>query len=190
MIIEDTFPPGRPPKKKTPEEPEKIRSILRESRRSYDRADRHDQSRRDEDSRKRKSEESKHRSHEAEDSGKRSKVSQQSTSDEPASSVPVNIPSGSPALPKTDLQTILKRPPYTIPKAPTMLETRFPKWCLRGVRFDLYLVPIDKDAMLNNLHAVKQDIERMHNWQRLVDELQRVNWYNQEAMLTMENDKS
>ena len=61
---------------------------------------------------------------------------------------------------------------------------------MRGVRFDLDLVPIDKDAMLRNLDAVKQDIDRMHNWQRLVDELQRVNRFNQEAMLTMENDKA
>lgn len=60
----------------------------------------------------------------------------------------------------------------------------------KGVRFDLDLVPIDKDAMLRNLDAVKQDIDRMHNWQRLVDELQRVNRFNQEAMLTMENDKA
>jgi len=30
----------------------------------------------------------------------------------------------------------------------------------------------------------------MANWQRLVDELQRVNRLNQEAMLTMDNDKS
>jgi len=69
-----------------------------------------------------------------------------------------------------------------------MLESRFPKWCLRGVRFDLDLVPIDKDVMLKNLDVVKYDIERMHNWQKLVNELQRVNRYNQEAMLTMEND--
>lgn len=162
----------------------------RESKRSHDRADRHDQSRRDEDSKKRKSEESKHRSHEAGDSGKRSKISQQSTSDEPASSVPVNIPSDSPAPRKTDIQTILKRPSYTIPKAPTMLESQFPKWRLRRVRFDIDLVPIDKDAMLRNLDVVKQDIDRIHNWQRLVDELQRVNPYNQEVMLTMENDKA
>jgi len=89
-----------------------------------------------------------------------------------------------------DIHTIIKWPPYTIPKAFTMLETRFPKWCLRGVRFDLDLVPIDKDSMLKNLDVVKQDIERMHNWQKLVDELQRMNRYNQEAMLTMEYDKS
>jgi len=40
------------------------------------------------------------------------------------------------------------------------------------------LVPIDKDAMLKNLDAVKQDIERMHNWHKLVDELQGVNRCN------------
>ena len=44
--------------------------------------------------------------------------------------------------------------------------------------------------MLRNLDAVKLDIERMSGWQKLVDELQRVNRANLEAMLTMENDKS
>ena len=90
----------------------------------------------------------------------------------------MNIPSSSPAPKEAELQAILKRPPYTIPKAPSLLESRFPKWCLKGVRFDLDLVTIDKDAMLQNLDAVKQDIERMHNWQKLVDELEQVNRYN------------
>ena len=58
------------------------------------------------------------------------------------------------------------------------------------MRFDLDLVPIDKQAMLRNLDAVKLDIERMSGWQKLVDELQRVNRANVEAMLAMKNDKS
>ena len=58
------------------------------------------------------------------------------------------------------------------------------------MRFDLDLVPIDKPAMLRNLDAVRLDIEKMSNWQKLVDELQRVNRANIEAMLTMENDKA
>jgi len=124
---------------------------------------------------KRKYEESRKRSHEGDESSKRSKGGEESSSNIGApktltSSVPMDIPSSSPALQKTDIQAILKGP-STIPRAPTMLESRFPKWCLRGVRFDLDLVPIDKDAMLKNLDAVKQDIERMHNWQKLVDEL-------------------
>lgn len=44
--------------------------------------------------------------------------------------------------------------------------------------------------MLRNLDIVKEDIDRMYNWQKLVDELQRMNRNNQEAMLTMENDKA
>ena len=44
--------------------------------------------------------------------------------------------------------------------------------------------------MMQNLDAVKLDIERMSGWQKLVDELQRVNRANLKAMLTMENDKS
>ena len=43
--------------------------------------------------------------------------------------------------------------------------------------------------MLRNLDTVRTDIERMLNWQKLVDELQRVTRANLEAMLTMENDK-
>ena len=58
------------------------------------------------------------------------------------------------------------------------------------MRFDLDLVPIDKPAMLRNLDAVRLDIERMSNWKKLVDEFQKVNRANIEAMLTMENDKA
>jgi len=61
---------------------------------------------------------------------------------------------------------------------------------LNGVRFDLDLTPIDKDSMLRNLDAVKEDVNRMHNWKKPVDGLQRINRCNYEAMLTMENDKS
>lgn len=162
----------------------------RESKRSQDRTDRRDQSHRDDDSKKRKHEEGKPKGHETESSDKRPKVDQPTSSEVPASSTLENIPSESKAPPKTDIQAILSRPSYTIPKAPPTLGARFPNWCLRGVRFDLDVVPIDRDAMHRSLDVVKEDIDRMYNWQKLVDELQRVNRNNQEAMLTMENDKA
>ena len=58
------------------------------------------------------------------------------------------------------------------------------------MRFDLDLVPIDKQAMLRNHDAVRLDIERISQWKKLVDELQRVNHMNLENMLTLENDKA
>jgi len=157
------LPPRETPKEREARKAREREQHEREGRRSFDRTERHDQSRGDDDSRKRKHDESRHKSHEAEDPSKRSKVAHQSASDQLSSSKPIDIPSDAPALQKTDIQKIFKRPAYTIPRGPPKLESQFPKWCLWGVRFDLDLVPIDKDTMLKNLDAVKQDIERMHN---------------------------
>ena len=167
-----------------------------EARRAYDRRDYPGQSRRDDDDyQKRKSYDDRGKVHESEGPGKKSKSGDKHSSSTPAPEPPqtfaqIDIASDAPALPKSDIQTIIKRPPYSIARAPTKLESTFPHWFLRGVRFDLDLTPIDKAPMLQNLDAVRLDIEKLHNWQKLVDELQRVNHLNHDAMLTMENDKA
>lgn len=157
------------------------------------RDERHDSSQREDDSHKRKSHDDKGKSHVVEDPSKRAKLGEKPTSEiseKPAAPISLEIPSSSPALQRADIQTIISRPPYQIGQGPATLQSRFPHWCLKGVRFERDLVPIDNQAMLRNLDAVKLDIERMSGWQKLVDELQRVNRANLEAMLTMENDKS
>ena len=155
--------------------------------------ERHDSSQRGDDSHKRKSHDDRGKSHIVEDPSKRARHGEKHASTTPekvTAPVSLDIPSGSPALGKTDIQTIISRPKFQVGSGPATLQSRFLHWCLKGVRFDLDLVPIDKPAMLRNLDAVKLDIERMSNWQKLVDELQRVNRANIEAMLTMENDKA
>ena len=123
--------------------------------------DRHDSSQRDDDSHKRKSHDDRGKSHITEDPSNRAKLDDKSSSELPAAFVSLDIPSRSPALKRTDIQSIINRPPYQVEKPPTALQSRFPHWCLKGVRFDLDLVPVDKQAMLRNLDAVKLDIERM-----------------------------
>jgi len=153
---------------------------------------RHESFPRDDDSHKRKTHDDRGKSH-IEDSRKRTKLGEEHvpvTSERPGASVSIDVPSKSPALEGSAIQTLLNRPSYHVERGPPTLQSRFPNWCLRGVRFDLDLVPIDKEAMYRNLDAVKLDIDRMSGWQKLVDELQRVNRANIEAMLTMENDKS
>jgi len=188
-----------PPPRETPEEREarKARELERDRERyerdimrASERVDRQEKNRGSDSSKRRKHDEGRQKSQEAEGHSKRSKVTHQSASDQPASSETIDPPSDAPTLQGTDIQAIFKRPAFSIPKGPPKLESQFPHWYLRGVRFDLDLVPINKDAMLRNLDAVKQDIERMGNWQKLVDELQRVNRCNHEAMLTMDNDKA
>ena len=150
---------------------------------------RHDSSHRESDSLKRKSHDDRGKSHTTDDSSKRAKVIEEPM---PVPSEKITAPtsSQSPAPSPTDIQAIINRPSYQVGPGPATLQRRFPNWCLKGVRFDLDLVPIDKSAMLRNLDAVRTDIERMSSWQKLVDELQRVNRANLEAMLTMENDKT
>ena len=157
-----------------------------QERRSYEERygrgdERYDSSHREGDSHKRKSHDDRGKSHMADDPSKRAKVSEQSV---PAISekTTAHIPSQSPAPSRTDIETIINRPSYQVGPGPATLQSRFPQWCLKGVRFDLDLVPIDKPAMLRNLDAVRLDIERMSSWQKLVDELQRVNRANLEAI--------
>ena len=166
----------------------------REYEERHERVDvRHESSSRGDDSHKRKTHDGRGKSHIVEDPSKRAKPSEKHASaisekfDAPIS---IDIPSKSPALEGSAIQTLLNRPSYRVERGPPTLQSRFPNWCLKGVRFDLDLVPIDKEAMYQNLDAVRLDIERMSGWQKLVDELQRVNRANIEAMLTMENDKS
>jgi hypothetical protein len=164
-----------------------------ERRDRRDRDEHRDSPQRGDDSHKRKSHDDRGKGHVVEDSSKRARYGERhasTTPDKPTAPAPLDISSDSPALGKEDIQTIISRPKFQVGPGPATLQSRFPQWCLKGVRFDLDLVPIDKPAMLRNLDAVKLDIERMSNWQKLVDELQRVNRANLEAMLTMENDKA
>ena len=131
------------------------------------RDERHDSSQREDDSPKRKSRDDKGKSHVTEDPSKRAKLGEKLTSElseKPAAPVSLEIPSSSPALQRADIQTVISRPPYQVGQGPATLQSRFPHWCLKGVRFDLDLVPIDKQAMLRNLDVVKLDIERMSGW--------------------------
>ena len=154
-------------------------------------ADRYDSSYRSYDSHKRKSYDDKGKTHITDESSKRSKPSDASViSEKTDAPIPSDTPAGSPPLKKTDIQTIISRPQYQVKDGPPTLQSRFPNWCLKGVRFDLDLVPIDKQDMLKSLDAVRLNIERMSQWQKLVDELQRVNHMNLENMLTLENDKA
>lgn len=164
-----------------------------ERRERREREERHDSWQRGDDSHKRKTHDDRGKGHMGEDLSKRARHSEKQASTTPEKvTIPasLDIPSDSPALGKSDIQTIISRPKFQVGPGTATLQSRFPQWCLKGVRFDLDLVPIDKSAMLRNLDAVKLDIERMSNWQKLVDELQRVNRANIEAMLTMENDKA
>lgn len=169
-----------------------------QERRAYEerygrRDEQHDSSRRGDDSHKRKTYDDRGKSHDIGDPSKRARLDEKTASatlEKAAALTSLKIPSKSPALEGADIQTLLGRPSYQVERGPPTLQSRFPHWCLKGVRFDLDLVPIDKEAMLRNLDTVKLDIERMSGWQKLVDELQRVNRANLEAMLTMENDKS
>ena len=147
--------------------------------------ERHDPPHRDDDTQNRKTHDERGKGHMEDSSSKRAKLTE-----ETMPTVSQNVPAQSPAPVRSDIQTIINRPAYQVGQGPPTLQSRFPQWCLRGVRFDLDLVPIDKSAMLRNLDTVRTDIERMSNWQKLVDELQRVNRANLEAMLTMENDKA
>src|SRR5574338_131872 len=166
----------------------------REDEEYYGRRDeQRDPSRRSDDPYKRKSYDDKGKSHTSDDSSKRIRLGEKdisNISEKTTASIPPHTSSDSPALKESDIQTIINRPQYQAGDGPPTLQSRFPNWCLKGVRFDLDLVPIDKQAMLRNLDAVKLDIDRMSQWQKLVDELQRVNHLNLEAMMTMENDKS
>ena len=147
--------------------------------------ERHDLPHRDDDTQKRKSHDERGTSHIDDSSSKRARLTEETT---PSASK--HVPAQSPAPVRSDIQAIINRPAYQVGQGPPTLQSRFPQWCLRGVRFDLDLVPLDKSAMVRNLDTVRTDIERMSNWQKLVDELQRVNRANPEAMLTMENDKA
>ena len=148
-----------------------------EDRKARERRDHSDQGRRDDDdSHKRKSNDDKGRSREGDVHGKKHKTGDMTSSSTHAPKLSetftvVEVAATSQPLKKDDIQTILKRLPYSLAKAPTRLETRFPNWCLRGVRFDLDVVPVDKEGMLKNLETVRLNIEQLHNWQKLVDEL-------------------
>src|SRR5574338_995419 len=157
------------------------------------RDERRDSSRKSDDPYKRKSYDDKGKSHISDDSSKRIRLGEKDTSnisEKTTASIPPNTSSGSPALKESDIQTIINRPQYQAGDGPPTLQSRFPNWCLKGVRFDLDLVPIDKPDMLSSLDVVRFNIERMSQWQKLVDALQRVNRANLEAMLTMENDRA
>ena len=103
-----------------------------EDRRARERRDYPGQSRRDDDdSQKRKSHDDRGRSHESEVPGKKSKTGDKHSSSTLAPELPqtfahIDVTSDAPALPKDDIQAIIKRPPYSIPRAPTKLESTFP----------------------------------------------------------------
>ena len=151
------FPPP-PPRQETPEEREYRKS--REERAYRERKDRErqEQERQEYESLKRKSEADKNREG---GTSKRSKPDDKTSSSTqiPLKTAEIDVTTEGPALKKPDIHSIIQRPPYSLIQGPARLQSRFPDWCFRGVRFDLDVEPIKKDEMLQHLEVIKKDID-------------------------------
>ena len=82
-----------------------------------EREERHDSSQRGDDSHKRKSHDDRGKSHMVEDSSKRARHGEKHTSTTPekvTAPASLDIPSGSPGLGKSDIQTIISRPKFQV----------------------------------------------------------------------------